>query len=161
MWVAEGSGEVRAQVLAIAAEVEAAQLGGGLAEQVALGEEDLRVPPAQRLADRAIAPANNGPPRAARTERQRLDRDHLDDDSICHTLIVRPSLAGTRRGGQGNRTVARLCSCGSSVRATHAIRTSAAPAASSARVPSPAWAPVATTSSISSTDFPRTDDAAK
>jgi hypothetical protein len=36
MWVAERSGEVRAQVVAIAAEVEAAQLGGGLAEEVAL-----------------------------------------------------------------------------------------------------------------------------
>jgi hypothetical protein len=35
MWVAERSGEVGAQVVAIAVEVEAAQFGGSLAEEVA------------------------------------------------------------------------------------------------------------------------------
>jgi hypothetical protein len=47
------------------------------------------------------------------------------------------------------------------VRATQAKRTSVAPAAISARIASPAWAPLVTTSSISSTDLARTDSLAR
>jgi putative SOS response-associated peptidase YedK len=62
----ERQGRIGAQVGAIAAEVEAAQLRLGFSEQVALAEEQLVVPPAQGLPDAAVAPAHH---RAARTAR--------------------------------------------------------------------------------------------
>jgi putative SOS response-associated peptidase YedK len=62
----ERQGGIGAQVVAVAAEVEAAQLRLGFSEQVALAEDQLVVPPAQRLADRAVAPAHHRAARAAR-----------------------------------------------------------------------------------------------
>ena len=62
----ERQARIGAQVGAIAAEVEAAQLRLAFSEQVALAEEQLVVPPAQGLPDAAVAPAHH---RAARTAR--------------------------------------------------------------------------------------------
>jgi putative SOS response-associated peptidase YedK len=62
----ERQGGIGAQVVAVAPEVEAAQLRLGFSEQVALAEDQLVVPPAQRLGDRAVAPAHHRAARAAR-----------------------------------------------------------------------------------------------
>ena len=48
------------QVVAVALEVEAAELGLGLSEQVALAEEDLVVEPSQRLVFASVAPPHDG-----------------------------------------------------------------------------------------------------
>ena len=58
----ERQGRPGAQVVAVAAEVEAAQLCLGLSEQVAFAEKKLVVPPAQRLAQTAVAPAHHRAP---------------------------------------------------------------------------------------------------
>ena len=81
-------GGVRAQVVAIAAEVKAAQLRLGLADQVALAEENFIVLPAQRLARASVAPSHERPPRARLVHGERLEGGHLDDDSLAHRVIV-------------------------------------------------------------------------
>lgn len=62
----ERQGRVGSQVVAIAAEVEAAQLRLRFSEQVALAEEQLVGPPAQGLPHRAVAPAHHRAARAGR-----------------------------------------------------------------------------------------------
>jgi hypothetical protein len=67
---------------------EVAQFGLALSEQVALAEEHLVVPPAQRLADGAVAPPDKGAPRTTGADRQLLNGHHLNDHSRQHSLIV-------------------------------------------------------------------------
>jgi len=71
---------------------------------IALGEEDLVVEPSQRLTATSVAPSHNGTAGTIRSNRQLLDRDNLDDDSIGHGLMVRrhlsPPASGSARRGR-------------------------------------------------------------
>lgn len=89
---------VAAEVVAVAPEVEAAQLGFALSEQVALAEEHFVVVPAERLAHGAVAPAYDGSPRSADLRGQCLDGDQLVDYWLGDGLIVRD--AGEIRPGE-------------------------------------------------------------
>ena len=130
---------------------------------IALAEEHLVIPPAQRHADGAVAPPDNCPTRAARPERQRIDGNDLKDNAVGDHVIVRPDKERPHSpsGGMVMRLAALVLPGPSIVRGTQAKRTSVAPAATSARIASLACAPVVTTSSISSTELARTEAAAR
>jgi hypothetical protein len=79
----------RLQEVAITPEVEASQLRFGLADEVALREQDLVVEPPHRLACAPVAPADDRSARAAGAQRQRLEGEHLDDRAVGYVVIVR------------------------------------------------------------------------
>ena len=82
------------QELAVAVEVEGSYLRGRLADQVAVADEDLVIPPAQGLGDAPIGPSDDGAARALLLWRQGLEAQDVADtgsDSVTdRERIARP-----------------------------------------------------------------------
>ena len=77
------SSAIRAlQELAVAVEVEGSYLRGRLADQVAVADEDLVIPPAQGLGDAPIGPSDHGPAGALLLWRQGLEAQDLADHRL-------------------------------------------------------------------------------
>jgi hypothetical protein len=87
LW-AEGCSLWVLQVVAVALEDLRSDLGRGLADQVALGDEDLVVVPAASFTLGSVGPANNGSSGRALRDREPLELQHLGDDRIAHGAIV-------------------------------------------------------------------------
>lgn len=83
------SARVLAKVLAVAVKVKTAQLGLGLAHEVAFTEEHLVVVPPDSFPDGSVAPAHDGSSGAPNLCRERFDRYDLEDCALAHGVIVR------------------------------------------------------------------------
>jgi hypothetical protein len=70
---------LRLKPVAVSPEVQRAQLLAGLANKVAFADQDLVGVPAERFALRAVAPARDRAPRAARSEREILEAQDFGD----------------------------------------------------------------------------------